>query len=146
MWLGCLVFALISLPIGFLMRFLPVPEVCCIPMLAGGKPNTLEIVDDVIVVDEATAEHDGDLPRSTRKTAVVVVADTPIVGKASHWDKARRSLRSLACPDPRAAGARGAHRSQRRQCAASLEAQAGAKELKRLGVTKNRNSVTSHSF
>ena len=57
MWLGCIVFSLIVLPIGFLHRFLPVPEVCCIPALAGGRPKDFNSEDvdhvDHVVVAEA---------------------------------------------------------------------------------------------
>lgn len=65
MWLGCIVFSLIVLPIGFLQRFLPVPEVCCIPALAGGRPKgDSEDVDDIV---DAEAGH------STSNSSIALV-------------------------------------------------------------------------
>lgn len=71
MWLGCLVFGFVVLPYGLLLRFVPVPDQCCIKSLASQAPPPSDYDD----VDEYGVE---------------LAAPTP--GKlkpGSHWHKAQ---------------------------------------------------------
>jgi len=78
MWLGCIVFGFVVWPYGVMLRFIPVPEECCIAALASGSPPDIEHDDDV-KQGEVIGSHSSHHHRSKRAA----------LKPNSHWKKAQ---------------------------------------------------------
>lgn len=91
MWLGCLVFSVAVLPYGILLRFVPVPETCCIKSLAGGRPENYgeEDYDDEDGIDLAEVGHVVESDAVGLTSGAKKSSKKAKLQAGSHWHKAQ---------------------------------------------------------